>query len=65
MSTLNKYKVIYSDDPSRLAGGEKLDKVSRVLGGSSTAEIKRMPMFNGLKIHSIKKIGSFNLGKNN
>ena len=28
MSTLNKYKVIYSDDPSRLAGGEKLDKVS-------------------------------------
>ena len=42
---LNKYKVIYSDDPSRLAGGEKLEKVSRVLGGSSPAEIKRMPMF--------------------
>ncbi len=57
---LNKYKVIYSDDPGRLAGGEKLEKVSRVLGGSSSAEIKRMPMFNGLKIISIKKIGKWN-----
>ena len=57
---MNKYRVVYSDKPGRLAGGERLEKHVRRLGASSPSSIKAMPMFKGLHIISITKLGKWN-----
>ena len=51
---MKKYTVKYSDDPIRMADGEKLDKLKTTINASSPAAIRRNPMFEGLKIHKIK-----------
>jgi len=51
---MKKYTVTYSDDPIRMADGEKLDKLKTTINASSPAAIRRNPMFEGLKIHKIK-----------
>tara|TARA_R100001129_G_C5284639_1_gene237909 strand:- start:188 stop:361 length:174 start_codon:yes stop_codon:yes gene_type:complete len=56
---MNKYRVVYSDKPGRLAGGERLEKHVRRLGASSPSSIKAMPMFKGLHIISITKLGKW------
>ena len=53
---LKKYIVTYSDEPSRMADGEKLDILKTTINASSLAAVKRNPMFEGLKIHKIKLV---------
>ena len=56
---MNKYIVTFSDDPSRLAGGETLEKLTTTINATSPAAVRRNPMFEGLKIIKIQ------LGKKN
>ena len=61
------FKVTYSDDPSRLAGGETLEKFTTTLmrpKGSNAGSIRKMNRFKGLKIHNISLVGTKNIGKN-
>ena len=56
---MKRYTVTYSDEPWRMAGGEKLEMLKTTINASSPAAVRRNPMFEGLKIHKIK------LGKKN
>tara|TARA_R100001163_G_scaffold61697_1_gene51881 strand:+ start:676 stop:876 length:201 start_codon:yes stop_codon:yes gene_type:complete len=61
------FKVTYSDDPSRLAGGETLEKLTTTLMrpiGSNAGSIRKMNRFKGLKIHNISLINKGKIGKN-
>ena len=51
---MKRYTVTYSDEPWRMAGGEKLDILTTTINASSPDAVRRNPMFEGLKIHKIK-----------